>query len=61
MSHFGPIAGGGILNVESLEELDAIMAAFPLGPFSNVTVYGLADLEPTLNVLKDFLAGMSAQ
>ena len=30
----GRAGGGGIINADSLEELDAIMVEFPLGPFS---------------------------
>jgi hypothetical protein len=44
--------GGGILNVESLEELDLILTEFPIGPFSEVHVHGLVDLEPSLERLK---------
>ncbi len=36
--------GGGILNVNTLEELDAIMAEFPLAPFTTVEILGLVDL-----------------
>ena len=36
--------GGGILNVNSLEELDSIMVEFPLGPFSDIEIYGLGDV-----------------
>ncbi len=55
----GAQAGGGILNVNSLEEVDAIMAEFPFGPFSDVEVYGLVDLETTLNNAKQAIQGMA--
>ena len=41
--------GGGIFNVESLEELDGVMAAFPFGNFSDVEVYGLVDIDGALD------------
>lgn len=44
----GMVGGGGILDVESHEELDAIMLGFPWGPFSTVEVYPLADLDASL-------------
>lgn len=40
----GLYAGGAILNVSSLEELDSIMAEYPHGPFSDMEVFGLTDL-----------------
>jgi hypothetical protein len=36
--------GGGIANVKSLEELDALMTSFPYGQMSEVEIYGLTDL-----------------
>ena len=47
-SFAGTTGGGGILNVDSHEELDAIMGAFPFAQTSNVSVYPLADLDATL-------------
>ena len=44
----GSPGGGGILNVSSLEELDAIMAEFPFGPFSDTQVVPLVDLTEAL-------------
>jgi muconolactone delta-isomerase len=44
----GSNGGGGILNVESHEELDAIMAGFPFGPFSQIEILPLANLEASL-------------
>jgi hypothetical protein len=32
----GQVGGGGILNVDSAEELDADMVGFPFGPFSEI-------------------------
>ena len=58
----GEQGGGGILNVASAEEADAIMAAWPLAPFSEVTVRSIVDL-PTkirgnLEVARQMLARM---
>jgi muconolactone delta-isomerase len=50
--------GGGILNVESLEELDAIMTSFPLAAFSTIDVYGLVDLEPSLERGREAIRSM---
>jgi muconolactone delta-isomerase len=42
---FAASSGGGcITEVDSLEELDAIMSEYPLGPFSQTEVYPLMDL-----------------
>lgn len=49
----GAPAGGCIANVDSLEELDAIMSEYPLGPFSETEVHPLMDLfESLANVKK---------
>ncbi len=60
-SFAGLNGGGGILNVESLEELDDIMAAFPFGQFSTVEVYGLADLSRSLENLRTLMSRMAEQ
>jgi muconolactone delta-isomerase len=52
--------GGGIANVESLEELDTIMTEFPLGAFSELEVYPLVDLEPSLQRVKRAAQAMAA-
>jgi muconolactone delta-isomerase len=53
--------GGGILNVESLEELDLILTEFPMGPFSELDVHGLVALEPSLERLQIALQSMSSR
>ncbi len=55
----GGQAGGGIFNVNSLEEVDAIMAEFPFGPFSDVEVSGLVDIETTLKNAKQAIQAMA--
>jgi muconolactone delta-isomerase len=57
-SFAGLQGGGGILNVESLEELDAIMITFPLGPFSKTEIYPLVDLEPSLERVREAIKAM---
>ena len=47
-SYGGLAGGGGIANVDSLEELDAIMLEFPFGPFSDVATFPLVDLQGSL-------------
>ncbi len=51
--------GGGILTVNSLDELDAIMGGFPFGPFSDVQVFPLANLEESLQRLKQTMLAMA--
>ncbi len=52
-------SGGGITNVNSLEELDAIMAEFPFGPFSDIEIYGLVDLGTALKNAKQAMQAMA--
>ncbi len=40
----GQPAGGGIIRTESFEELEAIMARFPPGPFCHTKIYALHDI-----------------
>ena len=57
-SFAGLQGGGGILNVNSLEELDAVMAGFPFGPFSHIETYPLVDLEPSLEAVRQAIRAM---
>jgi len=54
-SFAGQQAGAGIGNVESLEELDTILAEMPMGPFSETEVYPLVDLDVSLQRQKQYL------
>jgi muconolactone delta-isomerase len=54
----GRLGGGGILNVDSPEELDAIMASNPIAPFSDVEVYALTDLSESLQTGKAAVQAM---
>ena len=40
--------GGGIVNVQSLEELDALMTEFPFLPISDTEIYPVVDLDGVL-------------
>lgn len=51
--------GGGILNVNSAEELDAIMTEFPFGPWSQNEVYILSDVNASLANFKRVMAQMA--
>ena len=44
----GQTGGAGVLNVESHQELDDIMAGFPFLPWTDVQVTALADMERSL-------------
>jgi muconolactone delta-isomerase len=48
-SFAGVNGGGGILEVDSLDELDAVMGRFPYGQVSYVDVYPLCDLDAMLD------------
>jgi muconolactone delta-isomerase len=48
-SFAGIPGGGGIVNVASLEELDALMTESPLSQFSDTQIYALTDLDKALN------------
>jgi muconolactone delta-isomerase len=47
-SFAGVQGGGAILNVDSHEELDAIMTELPIAPFSEIEIYPLVDLHESL-------------
>ncbi len=48
----GTPGGGGVLEVDSHEELDAIMAGFPFQPFSSVEIIALSDIDKSLEGAK---------
>lgn len=48
-SFAGVNGGGGILEVDSLDELDAVMGGFPYGPVSHIEIYPLCDLDASLD------------
>ena len=56
----GQQGGGGIGNVASLEELDQVMAEFPVGPFSDIQIYYLVDLEKSLEQNRKIFQAMAA-
>lgn len=59
-SFAGVSGGGGIFNVDSPEELDEIMAEFPLGPFSDTKIHGLVDLSKSLDSAAKAVEAMMA-
>jgi muconolactone delta-isomerase len=56
----GTIGGGGVLDVESHEELDAIMSRFPFAPFSTIEIIALSDIDASLANAKAFAGEMMA-
>ncbi len=58
-SFAGVAGGGGIANVDSLEELDAIMVEFPFGPFSEVEILPLVDLKESNERVKQAFEAMA--
>ena len=52
--------GGGIGNVNSLEELNEVMAEFPWAPFSETEIYGLVDFETTQKHQRQAMQAMAA-
>lgn len=47
-SFAGTGGGGGVVEVDSHEELDEIMGGFPWGPWSEIDIYPLSDLDRSL-------------
>ncbi len=45
--------------MNSLEEVDAIMAEFPFGPFSDVEIYPLVDIQVALKNVKQAIQAMA--
>lgn len=52
--------GGGIANVDSLEELDTMMAEFPFAGASDIEVLPLVDLDASLQRTKQAIEAMGA-
>jgi muconolactone delta-isomerase len=59
-SFAGMNGGGGIFNVDSHEELDAIMGGFPFGQTSHISIYALADLDVALSDSVERIENMMA-
>jgi muconolactone delta-isomerase len=61
-SFAGIAGGGGIVSVDSLEDLDTIMTAYLFGPFSDTEVLPLVDLGNSLQAGKEAItSAMAAQ
>ena len=56
----GIAGGGGIINVNSLEELDAVMAELPVAPLSDVEIFPLVDLAGALQRTKQAIQAMAS-
>ena len=56
----GTNGGGGVIEVESHEELDAIMARYPFAPFSSIEILALSDIDQSLANAKAFIQEMMA-
>lgn len=56
----GTAGGGGVLEVDSHEDLDAIVSRFPFAPFSTIEIIALSDLETSLANAKAFFQEMMA-
>jgi hypothetical protein len=52
--------GGGIVNVNSLEELDAIMSEFPMQATSDIEIIPLVDLDSALQRAKQAAEAVTA-
>ena len=52
--------GGGIVNVNSLDELDAIMAEFPMQATSDIETLPLVDLDSAPHRAKQAMGAMTA-
>ena len=55
----GGDGGGAIVNVSSHEELDAMMVAFPLSPFSRIHVQPITELHASVDRFKERAASMA--
>lgn len=52
--------GGGILNVDTIEEMDAVMREFPFLPVSDVEIIPLVDIDNALAGAKGQIQQMMA-
>jgi muconolactone delta-isomerase len=58
-SFAGTSAGGGIVNVDSADELDACMREYPFAAFSDIEIYPLVDAKESLQRIKQFVQTMA--
>jgi muconolactone delta-isomerase len=58
-AYAGRPGGGGILDVETMDELDEIMTGFPLGPFNEITVIPMAEIHASLQRSKAMVSQMA--
>lgn len=55
----GKPGGGGVVNVSSLEELDAIFTEFPLGPFSDIEIQPIVEFSASIDRAKQAFLAMA--
>ncbi len=53
--------GGGILDVDTPEQLDEIMIEFPMNPFSEIKIYPLSDVKHALKHMQQHMQNMLNQ
>ena len=58
-SYAGGQDGGGIANVGSLDELDALLAEYPFRPFSDVEIHPLVDTKGSIQRTKQRILAMA--
>jgi muconolactone delta-isomerase len=56
----GQPGGLGIANVDSLEELNDIIAGYPMTPFSDIQTIPLSDVDQALSTLREQVKKMAA-
>ena len=59
-SSAGVAGGGGIAEVESIEQLDQMMIEFPFGPFSDIQISPITELSKSLDSVKAHMAQVAA-
>jgi muconolactone delta-isomerase len=58
-SFAGSNGGGGVANVDSAEEMDAIMAEYPFAVFSDIEMYPLVNVKEALQRRKQIAQTMA--
>lgn len=56
----GQPGGGGICNVDSLEELDDLIQGYPMTPFCDVQTFPLSDVDHALATMREQVKKMGA-
>lgn len=56
----GQPGGIGIVNVNSLEELNDVVSGYPMTPFCEVGVYPLSDIDQAMSALREQVKKMGS-